>query len=648
MVPEDEGMVRRTSTEEQPRWLGIRTSSSSLASTSSGGTSSSFSHDVHDGHDSREQVGRYGTRVENTGPSVDHDMNGVNPTAPVRSSSKNVVLAHLQIRDANRSGSLDSISRSSDSSLSRRSQDGDSMVGRSIEPIVTATHVPRVQEGVRRSNENIGLGYVHDDTVHGSSDSLTGRPHSRERVRRSSEGLLVQGLPQHGPVTASRLPVTTSGTSYRPMTTYGRSHTTSSLLTSAPPSRTVTSTDSSHLVSGHKASHGDSWGPTSFLSSTYIKPYKPPVSNERTSFYGDMRHGAIHGSGPIPGQDIETERPRDKWSSSYESGIQYSWPDVRHHGQTPERKSSGPSMTVCIHDSSGSSTRVEVPRQRSGSQGAPITITTGRSHGSDRQLNMVAERRKWFQSLEQPDGDQVGNNQAFSTDLGRGGGTNLRIEMSRSAPRAGHDIARRVAVFEGSPSDDNPSDEEPRRRRRTSSEERHRRGSNEERHRRLSREEQRKDREYARRSAEAQEGSGEWDTQRSNWLSGYSEARPPPELQKVPSTPPATISIYFRPELAAQQTAILQPSPERTLSPLHVRHYSDSSDSQSSGSRVPSLNDDRDRDRSPIALRDDNTSTSPLSRRSHKAAVRQPSYLSAIHSPKGQSKSITNRTFASA
>ena len=50
---------------------------------------------------------------------------------------------------------------------------------------------------------------------------------------------------------------------------------------------------------------------------------------------------------------------------------------------------------------------------------------------------------------------------------------------------------------------------------------------------------------------------------------------------KVPTTPPATISIYFRKE---QETAMVTPSPERLLT--HGQHVRDPSDS-SEGSTEP-------------------------------------------------------------
>ena len=66
-------------------------------------------------------------------------------------------------------------------------------------------------------------------------------------------------------------------------------------------------------------------------------------------------------------------------------------------------------------------------------------------------------------------------------------------------------------------------------------------------------------------------------------VSKYSphQAKPPPEIMKVPTTPPATISIYFRKDL---ETAMVTPSPERLL--IQGQQARDPSDS-SEGSMEP-------------------------------------------------------------
>ncbi len=255
----------------------------------------------------------------------------------------------------------------------------------------------------------------------------------------------------------------------------------------------------------------------------------------------------------------------------------------------------GTTVTVRFHEGSATNRQVPIYPQTHDRVPMPasVTITSGRPSSGDQtqNINLVTERLKKYTGYGNGDLPMPADK----------GGYRVQVRQT-SAPQMGYDsVASRVAVFEQS--DDNLSgDEKPPRHRKISVEERHRKITVGRQHA--------VDRHAARMGSPPQ------------------QTLPPTEIQKIPATPPATISIYFRSDTPTQQTAILQPSPERLLRSTNIKDYSDSSaDSMS-------MEMSYDRDCSPVGIRQDELS--PISSRRHKPALRQASYLSAVNSPHSQ------------
>ena len=136
----------------------------------------------------------------------------------------------------------------------------------------------------------------------------------------------------------------------------------------------------------------------------------------------------------------------------------------------------------------------------------------------------------------------------------------------------------------------------------------------------------------------------------STWTSPYTtpsgstaslpQAVPPPEIHKVPPTPPATINFYFR---DAKSPASGHSSSMASLEPSPERHRTDEAFRLRLSSEPPEINRSGiSRERSPlggITISYSEGSPSPSSNRGnrrHKAAARQPSYLAAVNTRDGE------------
>ncbi len=243
---------------------------------------------------------------------------------------------------------------------------------------------------------------------------------------------------------------------------------------------------------------------------------------------------------------------------------------------------------------------------------SPASKRRDRNSVPDRAaISLVTERMKKFESAESLDSK---NGSGLSGSRSSSVGPPPSRRPPRPPPRVGYDsVLSRAADFETRFANSDASSDDEQRQRRSSM-----------------------DKKWPSSQLSTPTGSA----------SSLSQLAPPPEIHKVPATPPATVPFYFRHSHNFQDTKIhLDPSPERTLSSqahLSVSTPGYGGISLSPGSDTLSAGSRSDRDRSPLSIGSsysDIPQTSPIPQHG-KPAARQPSYVAAINARKpGESKS---------
>ena len=516
--PEDDAVARKLadpgfhhpkiSPSADPR-MACKLSSGSLGSLSSSDTSASSARELSAYLPSQEQALSSGgmTQVE---MAPLHNQ----PVAPVRTSSKNIVLSHLQ----NMEKAAAESSGSSEGGHDRRQE----------------------LYGMRHDHEysKPPAEHLSSREKYNSCDNLPKKQLPSEGFRHSSDNL-AQPQSQHPQplsksATTGRLPLI----GFRPLP-YCRSLTTSVL--SRPPMTTAGIPP---------------------LQTTYHNPDLPvadsPSYSSNTSFDSSYHEP--------PATMSEAQRLREAYlRQNFDGGG--SFYTQNHSGSDLSQLDSSPLRAKS--KSSSPYTTCGIPREDS-LEGKPV--------------NLVAQRMKRFESMDATE-------PTASPELSVHSPNRYRREKVNTPPRMGYDsVASRVAQFQGVHSDDSMSDSEwvPRVRK----------SSSEERYQRI----------LSDRKASL------------DAYTAYSQARPPPEIHKVPGTPPASVSLYLRNETSPPQTAILVPSPEKFLHPPPSRHDNSEYLEEVTRERSPL------RSTGALAAGD----TPPRRRRT---ARRQHSYLTAINSP---------------
>lgn len=455
------------------------------------------------------------------------------PPAPVRTSSKNIVLSHLQ----NLEKAMTESSGSSDAG------------GPSYE----------------RRPELYGMRHDHEyskpatdtRTKYNSCDNLP-KQQPAESFRHSSDNL-VNRQPQQSlskSATTGRLPLI----GFRPLP-YCRSMTTSAL--SRPPMTTA------------------GIAPLPLGSPPEI-PFQPHVTNPHSFSSTSSLSSTPSDSRTLLNNKSEAQKLREAYLRQNFDG--------------------GGSLYPHNHSTDLGRSEISPSRDKSKSDSPSNLRGSSRDNLFDNPVKLVAERMRRFESLDIEDAqsDQ-------SLDMSYSPSRYRRDYTNSTPPRMGFDtVASRVAQFQGAYSDDSLSDSErPPPVRKSSSEERYQRILSD-----------------RKASLDA--------------YTAFSQTRPPSEIHKVPATPPAAVSIHFRNHTPEEQVARMMPSPEKLL------HSPPSRTNKSEYCREGLYVEETvHRDRSPLnAGTWDSTSLSPHLPRRHRSARRQPSYLTAIHSPQKKGRSI--------